>query len=95
MKGARYELLRVQRDGVPQVLQRDDDLEAMLRRRDELHESAVAKYQQRSVLYLVADGDDGERGYAEWCEECPIHDLHGAFGGECERCRQRGRAVGA
>lgn len=82
----RYELLRVQRDGVPRVLQRNDDLEALLRRQDELREEAVYRGWSRSVIYCVADGEDGERGYAEWCNECPPYDLRGAFRYECERC---------
>lgn len=81
-----YELLRVQRDGVPRVLQRGDDLEALLTRQDELREEAVHRGRHRDVIYCVADGDDGERGYAEWCNECPPHAPRGAFGYECDRC---------
>lgn len=85
----RYELLRVELDGVPQVIRRDDDLDALLTYRDELRENAVLKYRQKRVHYCIADGEDGERGYADWCPECGLHDLHGTFGGSlCRRCEK-------
>lgn len=83
---ASYRLEGADRGG-PWCVKRGDDLDDLLRRRDELREEAVRTGRSKRVVYFVTDADDAERGWAEWCGECGNQ---GVFGGsECPTCIER------
>lgn len=80
----RYELYRVDRiHGAPTTLLQLDDLDGLLRRRDDDQRANDPK----QVHFGIFDTDDPERGDADWCSVCSAH---GAFGGDgyCDLCEQ-------
>lgn len=68
----RYVLSVVYRDGVPQVIDRYEDLSYALSTRDGLRARARREGQgvryprDRSEHWMVHDSEDEERGYLEW-----------------------------
>jgi hypothetical protein len=39
------------------------------------------------VTYFVYDREDGEKGYADWCSECPTGRWRGTFDYNCAECK--------
>jgi hypothetical protein len=79
----RYMLGGCDLSGSPYDIRSSDDLEALLHDRD----ASMDNRGHRTVTYFVYDREDGEAGYAEWCDTCPGDRWRGCFGvRQCDEC---------
>jgi hypothetical protein len=79
----RYMLGGCDLSGSPYDIRSSDDLEALLHDRD----ASMDNRGHRTVTYFVYDREDGERGYADWCSECPTGRWRGTFDYNCAECK--------
>lgn len=87
----RYVLAAVQRDGNPLEVDTYRSLRLALIARDRARNTRG----RSECVYLVHDGEDPERGFAEWCECGQDGGFVGADGlCECERCQRAAVASG-